>query len=130
MQNLAGRIAALALTIGAAALCVIAWHALHADRAPDAGTAYQAVALTNGQVFFGQVESADAGYVALRDVYYVQTRQNPDTHAIANVLVKRGGEPHQPDRMFVNRQQVLLIEPVKPASQIGRLIEEQHRNAG
>ena len=65
-------------------------------------------------------------YPVLRDVFYIQSRQNPDTKQVANVLVKRGGEAHGPDRMILNRQQVQLIEPVSETSQIGRLIAEQN----
>jgi hypothetical protein len=42
------------------------------------------------------------------------------------VLIKRGGEAHAPDRMLINRQQVLLIEPVKTDSHIAKLIAEQN----
>ena len=49
----------------------------------------------------------------------------PDTRAVANLLVKRGAEPHQPDRMLISRSQVLLVEPVKADSQIAKLIAEQ-----
>lgn len=129
MPRIAERAAALALSTCAIALCLIAWHVLRGGAIPDTGTDYQAVALMNGQVFFGRIAAAGDGYVSLRDVFYVQTRQNPETKAVANVLVKRGGEPHAPDRMLVNRQQVLLIEPVKPASQIGKLIAEQDKTA-
>lgn len=44
----------------------------------------------------------------------------------APTLDKRGGEAHSPDRMQINRQQVLLIEPVKTDSQIAKLIAEQN----
>jgi hypothetical protein len=129
MQKLAERTIALALLVIAAALCLIAWHATQRDRLPPTGTTYQAVALMNGQLFFGRLDgggAAGAGsYLVLRDVFYVQTRQNPDTKAVANVLVKRGGEAHGPDRMVINRQQVLLIEPVRAESQIGQLIAQQ-----
>jgi hypothetical protein len=132
MQKLAERTSALALLVIAIALCVIAWRLSPRDPLPATGTAYQAVALMNGQVFFGQLDAAGEagdGYLVLRDVFYVQTRQNPDTKAVANVLVKRGGEAHQPDRMVINRQQVLLVEPVKADSQIGQLIAQQHQAA-
>jgi hypothetical protein len=125
MHTLAARIMALALAVAALALCVLAWQAARHGAVPDTGSAYQAVALANGQVYFGRLEPAAEGYLALRDVFYVQTRQNPDTRAVANVLVKRGSEAHGPDRMLVNRAQVLLVEPVGPASQIGKLIAEQ-----
>jgi hypothetical protein len=129
MQKLAERTMALALVVIAVALCAIAYrfmqHGVQPDRLPDTGTPFQAVALMNGQLFFGRLDTADGGYLVLRDVFYVQTRQNPDTRAVANVLVKRGGEAHGPDRMVINRQQVLLIEPVKADSQIGKLIAQQ-----
>lgn len=124
MPTFAQRTMAAALLVIAAALCVLAWGDGRRDALPDSGTDYQAVALVNGQVFFGQLER-DGDYVVLRKVFYVQTRQNPETRAVANVLVRRGGEAHQPDRMIINRRQVLLVEPVKADSQIARLIAEQ-----
>jgi hypothetical protein len=125
MQRLAERTSALALVVIAAALCLLCWRGAQHDRLPQTGTPYQAVALMNGQLFFGKLEPADGNCIVLRDVFYVQTRQNPDTKAVANVLIKRGGEAHGPDRMIINRQQVLLIEPVKADSQIGQLIAQQ-----
>jgi len=125
MQTFAVRTIALALAVIAAALCWIGWQTAQHGRLPATGTAYQSVALINGQLYFGRLD-ADGDYLVLRDVFYVQTRQNPDTRAVANVLVKRGAEPHQPDRMLINRQQVLLIEPVKADSQIAKLIAAQN----
>ena len=109
MSKFVERTALLAIVIIAIALTVLAW---------------QSVALINGQVYFGRLEPADGDFLALRDVFYVQTRQNPATQAVANILVKRGAEPHQPDRMLVNRSQVLLVEPVNAGSPIAKLIAE------
>ena len=125
MSKLVERIAAVAIVIVAAASSVLAWQSLRSNHVPDTGSTYQSVALINGQLYFGRLEAAGGGYLALRDVFYVQSRQNPDTRAVTNVLAKRGAEPHQPDRMLVNRSQVLLIEPVKADSQIAKLIAEQ-----
>ena len=126
MQKSAERTLVLALLVIAAALCWLACQQSRHGKLPDTGSAYQSVALMNGQLFFGRLEAeGDGDYLALRDVFYVQTRQNPDTHAVANVLVKRGAEPHQPDRMLINRQQVLLIEPVKADSPVAKLIAGQ-----
>jgi hypothetical protein len=126
MQKFAERTSVLALSIIAAALCWLAWQAAQHNRLPDTGTSYQSVALMNGQLFFGRLET-DGDYLSLRDVFYIQTRQNLQTRAVANVLVKRGAEAHQPDRMLINRQQVLLIEPVKADSQVAKLIAEQNK---
>lgn len=125
MSKFAERTMALALVVIAACLCLGVWRATGHERLPDTGTPYQAVALMNGQLFYGKLDSADGGFIVLRDVFYVQTRQNPETKAVANILIKRGGEAHAPDRMIINRQQVLLIEPVKGDSQIGKLIAQE-----
>ena len=109
----------------AAALCVIAAQSLRSHARPDLSTPYHAVALASGQVFFGRIEGLDGNYTVLRDVFYIQSRQNPDSKEVANVLIKRGGEAHGPDRMLINREQVVLIEPVGPDSKIAKLIAEQ-----
>ena len=109
----------------AVALSVMAYESTRGRAVPELSTPYHAVALTNGQVFFGRIEALDTEYTVLRDVFYIQGRQNPDTKQVANVLIKRGGEWHAPDRMIINRQQVILIEPVKPDSQVAKLIAEQ-----
>jgi hypothetical protein len=92
---------------------------------PELSTPYHAVALVSGPVYFGRIEALGTDYTVLRDVFYIQSRQNPETKAVANVLIKRGGEWHAPDRMIINREQVLLIEPVKEDSQVAKLIAEQ-----
>ncbi len=104
-------LSSVAWPVIAAALCVIAYQGSHRG-VPELSTPYHAVALTNGQVFFGRIEALGTDYTVLRDVFYIQSRQNPDTKEIANVLIKRGGEWHAPDRMILNRQHVGLIEPV------------------
>ena len=125
MSKFIERTTALAVLVIAVASSILAWQAVRSNQVPATDSTYQSVALINGQLFFGRLEPAAGGYLALRDVYFVQTRQNPDTKAVTNVLVKRGAEPHQPDRMLVNRSQVLLVEPVKGDSQIAKLIAEQ-----
>jgi hypothetical protein len=125
MQKALLALATLASLVIAAALCLLAWRGPGPRDLPEMSTPYQAVALMNGQVFFGRLDARASDYLTLRDVFYIQSRQNPDTKAVANILVKRGGEAHGPDRMVLNRQQVLLIEPVNEDSQIARLIAEQ-----
>lgn len=55
---------------------------------------YQAVFLDNGQVFFGKIENAGADYPLLRDVFYVQNQQDPETRHVKSILIKRGAEWH------------------------------------
>jgi hypothetical protein len=125
MQKIANVITAASSVAIAVAACSIALGQSH-KAPPDLGTPYQAVALMNGQMFYGRVEESGSDYVTLRDVFYIQGRQNPETKTVTSVLIKRGGEAHNPDRMQINRQQVLLIEPVKTDSQIAKLIAEQN----
>lgn len=89
------------------------------------GTNYQAVFLTNGQVYFGKLFREDSRYPILRDVYYLQVTQPPQPLQAGQVpptninLVKLGGELHGPtDEMRINRDQILFIEDLKPDSQV------------
>jgi len=80
--------------------------------------------LDNGQVFFGKLEDTGAPFLTLRDVFYVQRQAEPNKKDVKNLLVKRGGEWHGPDSMRINRQHVILIEPVAPSSRVANLIKE------
>ncbi len=125
MQKILLSLLALAACAMATSLGLMAWQGLGQRGLPEWSTPFQAVALANGQVFFGRLDRPGGDYLVLRDVFYIQTRQNPETKEVANILVKRGGEAHSPDRMVLNRQQVMLIEPVKEDSKIAKLITEQ-----
>ncbi|HSH97057.1 MAG: hypothetical protein ACAH07_03815 [Methylophilaceae bacterium] len=127
MQKFIAGIQTFATLVIACALCVMAYQATNRHgKLPELSSPYHAVALMNGQLFFGRIDSLGDDYTVLRDVFYIQARQKPGTTEVANVLIKRGGEAHAPDRMIINRQQVLLIEPVKQDSQIAKLIAEQN----
>ncbi len=104
---------------------------------------YQAVFLSNGQVYFGRASNINANYLNLRDVYYLQVQQvlqpvqgqkEPrQTQSIS--LAKLGiSELHKPkDEMKVNRDHVLFIEDLDPDSQVVQAImrfkEEQKQAA-
>lgn len=94
---------------------------------PSSTTPYQAVVMTNGQTFFGKLEQDEGSYPVLMDVYYIQSEVNSETKQVTNTLIKRGREAHEPDNMILNAAQILVIEPVKPDSHIGKLIEELHK---
>ena len=87
-------------------------------------TPYQAVVLINGSVYFGKLEGFGTKFPVLRDVYYVQSGTNPETKQVTNVLVKRGKELHAPDRMYLNPNQIVMVEPVGTASKVAQLIQE------
>lgn len=130
----------LALT----AVFVIGWFiskavgAVTADSAVK-GKQYQAVFLTNGQVYFGKVSSVDASYVKLSDIYYLQVQQTvqPKDSTAANAnnqqvsLAKLGGELHGPeDVMYISRQQVLFWENLKGDGKVAKAIADYKAGGG
>ena len=100
---------------------------LFRSAAPALTTQYQAVLLANGNVFFGKIENPGSQFPVLRDVFYVRSQVNQETKEVRNTLVKRGSEMHAPDSMALNARHILLIEPVKPDSQLAKLIDESSR---
>lgn len=94
---------------------------------------YQAVFLTNGQVYFGRLVDKTSDYFQLTDVYYLQTNEtdttsdNPqDTTTQSNdvKLIKLGSEVHGPeDQMTILKDQVLFFENIKSDGDVGKLIQ-------
>ena len=113
-------LAAVVLVIVAACFVV----GSHRRQALKFDTPYQAVLLTNGAVYFGKLENYGTRFPVLSDVYYVQSSVNPETKQTANILIKRGKELHAPDRMYLNPNQITLVEPVGPNSKVAQLIAE------
>jgi hypothetical protein len=60
----------------------------------------------------------------LTEVYYIVSQTNPETKQVSNILVKRGKELHQPDRMYLSPNQILFVEPVGPGSKVAELIQQ------
>lgn len=87
-------------------------------------TAYQAVLLINGAVYYGKLEGYGTRHATLTDVFYIVTKTDPNTKQAQNVLVKRGKELHEPDRMYLNTSQIVFVEPVGPNSKVAQLINE------
>jgi hypothetical protein len=87
-------------------------------------TPYQAVLLSNGSAYFGRLEGFGGAWPVLKDVFYVQSAQDPQTKAVSNILVKRGKEWHSPDRMILNANMIVLVEPVNPNSRVAQLISQ------
>ncbi len=102
----------------------IAYWFFEGRRAVTMSTAYQAVLLSNGSAYFGRLEGLGTPYPVLRDVFYVQSSQDPQTKQVSNILVKRGKEWHAPDRMILNANMIVLVEPVNPTSRVAQLISQ------
>jgi hypothetical protein len=111
---------------------VKAFQSVSADQGVK-GKQYQAVFLTNGQVYFGKVSSVDGSYVTLKDIYYLQVQQqvqpkdskSTDTAQPQVSLAKLGGELHGPeDIMYISREQVLFWENLKNDGKVATAIKE------
>lgn len=77
--------------------------------------AYQAIFLTNNQVYFGRLKNISSDYLILSDVYYAKVNESG-----AGQLVKLGAiEPHKPkDEMTINQDQVLFWENLNDDSPV------------
>jgi hypothetical protein len=89
---------------------------------------WQAVFLTNNQVYFGHVRAAAGEYVLLTDVFYLRVSQPlqqeaPNPPPLIE-LVKLGGELHGPeDAMYIPKNAILFFENMKPDSPVVQEIE-------
>ena len=124
-SNKSGSLTTALIVLGAALVIFGAsfWY-VHHNRSVALTTPYQAVLLSNGSAYFGRLEGLGTDYPVLRDVFYVQSRQDPTTKAVSNILVKRGQEWHAPDRMILNAKMIVLVEPVSPSSRVAGLIAQ------
>jgi hypothetical protein len=91
----------------------------------DIDDAYEAVFLTNGNVYFGNITQTTSGEVVLKDVFYLEdsaaadATEGADGEVPALTLTKLGNELHGPeDEMIINREHVLFIERMKEDSQV------------
>jgi hypothetical protein len=101
---------------------------------------YQAVFLSNGQVYFGKLEAVNRDYMKLTDIYYLQSQQsatdvgnnsdNPQDSSDGNVqLIKLGEEIHGPeDEMIVAKEHLLFFENLRQDGNVTRSIN-QHKNS-
>lgn len=87
-------------------------------------TPYQAVLLSNGAVYYGKLEGYGTRAPLLTNVFYILTRQDPNTKATSNVLVKRGKELHGPDRMYLTPNSIVFVETVTSGSKVAQLIQQ------
>ena len=125
------------VVIAAAVAAVALWKTDNLAIGIDAGSAYQAVFLSNNQVYFGRLSSANSQYPVLRDIYNLQVTQplqpkEEDAPTSPNInLVKLGAEIHGPlDEMRINRDHILFIEDLKSDSQVVVAIEDYKKGQG
>ena len=97
------------------------------DATPRWTTPFQAVMLDSGIVYFGKLSGYGTPNPVLTDVYYVQSRQDPNTKQISNQLVRLSTQWHGPDRMVLNPSHIVAVEPVATVSTVATLIEEAEK---
>lgn len=121
--------AAIVAVIVLVVVGALGWWAYSKMASPDGVKTdrYQAVFLTNGQVYFGKLSNVNKDYVDLTDIYYLQVQQSvqpADAKAAADQnpqvsLAKLGSELHGPeDQMKISRDQVLFWENLKDDSKV------------
>lgn len=98
---------------------------------------YQAVFLTNGQVYFGKLDRVGDDYYTLEKIFYLQATEqagnNPQeasdqTEPSNDVqLIKLGTEVHGPeDEMVIGREQVLFYENLKDDGSVVKSIKSYY----
>lgn len=94
-------------------------------------TQYQAVFLSNGQVYFGHVTTLNDKYVQMKDIFYLTQNSATDasgkpTTDSSYTLVKLGCQQiHDPvDQMVINRGQVTFWENLQDNGQVVTKIKE------
>lgn len=110
-------------------LAMLGWKMMAAKTAVK-NNQYQALFLTNGQVYFGKLANVTDKYVKMTDIYYLQVQQ-PVQPAEGQQqqdpqvsLVKLGEELHGPeDEMQINRDQVLFWENLKGNGKVAEAIK-------
>ncbi|HMR55028.1 MAG TPA: hypothetical protein PKD34_00330 [Candidatus Doudnabacteria bacterium] len=109
-----------------------------AQQAEETLSGYQAVFLSNGQVYFGNLSDMTASYATLVDIYYLQVTQPPlqgsqqegQTQEQPQLsLVKLGEELHGPvDEMKINREHILFYEDLKEDGRVVQAIRDYQAN--
>lgn len=117
------------LLVVAAAVALIGNKPVNEEKYVNA-SAYQAVFLNNGQVYFGKVGKLNSRFIDMTDVYYLtQSSATTSTTTTASsdyTLVKLGCQQiHYPkDQMLINREQVTFWENLSDDGKVVKSIKE------
>ncbi len=100
---------------------------------------YQAVFLSNGQLYFGKMKVLSDVTFQLDDVYYLEQVESAASVSSAEEAAKQSTatlrklgeiEPHAPeDTMFIPKQQVLFYENLQDSGKVVKLIGEHKQQA-
>jgi hypothetical protein len=128
----------IALIVVVAAFAGLSWYTQNNTVAGSSSSSqsevqegkYQAVFLTNGQVYFGKVSGLGSDYIKLNNIYYLQVQQavqpakeDKDNSQVS--LTKLGEELHGPtDEMHISKEQLLFWENLKDDSTVVKAIKQ------
>ena len=126
--GLVSLVAALAVILISAALAAGGGKNDNAEQKLVDSSRLQAVFLSTGQVYFGNVKTLNSKYFVVSNIYYLQTSSaGSGTAANANTsvsLVKLGCELHSPfDQMVINRSQVTFWENLQDSGQVAKAVK-------
>ncbi|TAL49533.1 hypothetical protein EPN83_00065 [Patescibacteria group bacterium] len=101
---------------------------------PLSPSRWQAVFLSDGQVYFGHLENYNRRFARLTKVYYLKYANDLQQDLSASGarssaqnlnLIKLGGEVHGPeDAMFLAKDKILFIENLKDSSIVVQAIKK------
>lgn len=101
-----------------------------------ASNGYSAIFLSNGQVYFGQLDKVNDNWMKLSKIYYLQVEQQKDLQPTSGdttntaqqpklSLVKLGNELHGPtDEMTINTKHVIFYEQLKDDGKVSQSIKK------
>ncbi|MBU2566549.1 hypothetical protein KKG46_03240 [Patescibacteria group bacterium] len=90
---------------------------------------YQAVFLTNGQVYFGNITKNTSDEIILENIFYLKMDDSAATTSLNKdqsdlQLIKLGKELHGPkDMMYINPDHVVFIEDLTDSSKVVNAIQ-------
>ena len=92
-------------------------------------SAYQAVFLTNGSLYFGKLSGEGTAHPVLREVYYLQAGQTQTQNAQAQTkLIKLGDEIQGPkDEMRLNPDQIMYVQDLKDDGKVVEAIKSYRK---
>lgn len=122
-----------------AVVAVLGWLAWSSQRALEAtidSDKYQAVHLSNGQVYFGNLTTVNAEYMQLSDVYYLerqitagqtaeQTQEQTDADSSFQLRKYINYGYGSEDKMTISRQDIIRYENLRPDGAVARVIAQQ-----
>ena len=101
----------------------------HQNALPTDSSKWQAVFLSDGQVYFGKLRNYNNRFATLDQVYYLkfseglqQARANGEASPQLN-LIKLGGEAHGPEgKMYIARDKIMFVENLRDNSKVAQAI--------